>query len=150
MRTFASIEEFVTAAGTELGTSDWLTVDQKRIDAFAEATGDFQWIHVDPQRATEGPFRTTIAHGLLTLSLYGGLMQTIYEVRQVRMGVNYGLNKVRFPAPVPVDSQVRLSLALGDVSRLDERTVQAIVLGTLEVRGAAKPACVFEGVVRYS
>jgi acyl dehydratase len=126
-----------------------VTVDQKRIDAFAEATGDFQWIHVDPERAAAGPFRTTIAHGLLTLSLYGGLMQTVYEVHGAAMGVNYGLNKVRFPAPVPVDSRVRLVLSLGEITRL-EGAVQAIVVWVLEIDGGAKPACVFEGVVRYS
>ncbi|MGQ0467450.1 MAG: MaoC family dehydratase [Sporichthyaceae bacterium] len=148
MRTFENVDDFIAAAGTELGASDWLTIDQKRIDAFAEATGDFQWIHVDPERAAAGPFRTTIAHGLLTLGLYGGLIGTIYELKGIKMGVNYGLNKVRFPSPVPVDSEVRLVLSLGEVTRLDG-AVQATMPGVIEIRGGAKPACVLEGVVRY-
>lgn len=148
MRTFENVDDLIAAAGMELGASDWITVDQKRIDAFADATGDHQWIHVDPERAAAGPFRTTIAHGLLTLSLYGGLVQTIYEVRGVKMGVNYGLNKVRFPAPVPVDSEVRLVVSLGEITPL-EGALQATMPGVIEIRGGAKPACVFEGVVRY-
>ncbi|MGQ0846430.1 MAG: MaoC family dehydratase [Sporichthyaceae bacterium] len=148
MRTFENVDDFIGAAGSELGASDWVSIDQKRIDAFAEATGDHQWIHVDPERAAAGPFRTTIAHGLLTLSIYGGLIGTIYELKGVKMGVNYGLNKVRFPAPVPVDSEVRLVLSLGEVTRL-EGAVQATMPGIIELRGGTKPACVLEGVVRY-
>ncbi len=148
MRTFENVDDFVAAAGTELGASDWVTVDQKTIDTFADATGDHQWIHVDPERAAAGPFRTTIAHGMLTLSLYGGLVQTVYEVKGVKMGVNYGLNKVRFPAPVPVDSEVRLVVSLGEVTQLDG-ALQATLPGVIEIKGGTKPACVLEGIVRF-
>ena len=148
MRIFHNLDEFAKAAGSELGTSDWLTVDQERIDEFAEATGDHQWIHVDPERAAAGPFGTTIAHGLLTLSLYAGLIQQIYRVDGIRMGINYGLNKVRFPAPVPVDSQVRVSLSLAEVTAVDGG-VQVVLAGTAQIQGVAKPACVFEAVARY-
>lgn len=148
MRTFENVDDFIAAAGSELGASDWVRIDQKRIDAFANATGDHQWIHTDPERAAAGPFRTTIAHGLLTLSLYGGLIGTVYELKGVKMGVNYGLNKVRFPAPVPVDSELRLVVSLGEVTRLDG-AVQATMPGIVELRGGAKPACVLEGVVRF-
>ena len=148
MRTFENVDEFIAAAGTEIGASEWVLIDQKRIDTFAEATGDHQWIHVDPERAAAGPFRTTIAHGMLTASLYGGLVQTIYEVQGVKMGVNYRLNKVRFPAPVPVDSEVRLVISLGEVTKLDG-AIQAILPGVIEIKGGIKPACVLEGIVRF-
>src|SRR4051812_17515001 len=119
MRTFTSAAEIHAAAGAELGTSDWLTVDQQRIDTFAEATGDFQWIHVDPDRAKDGPYGKTIAHGYLTLSLLPLLVGQIYSVENARMRVNYGLNKVRFVAPVPVGSRVRARSELLDVSDVD-------------------------------
>jgi len=149
MRIFNDLDEFAAAAGEKLGTSDWLTVDQARINAFADATGDQQWIHVDPERAANGPFKTTIAHGLLTLSLFPVLMHEIYEVKGISMGVNYGLNKVRYPSPVPVGSALRLHLAIGNIDVLDALTVQATLQGTIEVRDAAKPACVLESIVRY-
>ncbi len=104
---FTSAPELRAAVGQELGVSDWLEVDQKRIDLFADATGDHQWIHVDPERAAEGPFGSTIAHGYLTLSLLPALVPQILRVEGVRMGVNYGTDKVRFPAPVPVGSRLR-------------------------------------------
>ncbi|HEX3828452.1 MAG TPA: MaoC family dehydratase [Sporichthyaceae bacterium] len=148
MRVFENLEEFAKAAGSELGTSDWLTVDQKRIDEFAEATGDHQWIHVDPERAAAGPFGTTIAHGLLTLSLYAGLIQQIYRVDGIRMGINYGLNKVRFPSPVRVGSQIRVALSLAEVTAVDGG-VQVVLAGKAEIKDAPKPACVFEAVARY-
>jgi acyl dehydratase len=148
VRIFQNVEEFAKAAGSELGTSDWLTVDQKRIDEFADATGDHQWIHVDAERAAAGPFGTTIAHGMLTLSLYAGLIQQIYRVDGVRMGVNYGLNKVRFPAPVPVGSQLRVTLSLAEVTAFDGG-IQVVLAGTAEIKGVPKPACVFEAVARY-
>ena len=103
MRIFDGIPELTAAAGEELGTSDWLTVDQDRINAFADATGDHQWIHVDTERAAAGPFGGTIAHGMLTLSLLSAFLPQIYRVDGVAMVINYGLNKVRFPAPVPAD-----------------------------------------------
>jgi acyl dehydratase len=148
MRIFSDLDEFAEAAGSELGTSDWLTVDQERIDTFAAATGDHQWIHVDPERAAAGPFGATIAHGLLTLSLYAGLIQEIYRVDGVRMGINYGLNKVRFPSPVSVGSQVRVALSLAEVTPVDGG-VQVVLAGKAEIKGAPKPACVFEAVARY-
>ncbi|MGQ0626058.1 MAG: MaoC family dehydratase [Sporichthyaceae bacterium] len=148
MREFASLDEFVAASGESLGHSDWLTIDQKRIDTFAEGTGDYQWIHCDPEKAAAGPFGTTIAHGMLTVSLYPLFMTEIYKVHGPKMGVNYGFNKVRFPTPVPVGSELRMSLAIGEVTAFDGGA-QATMLGSIEIRGAAKPACVFEAIVRY-
>ncbi|KPC87575.1 dehydratase, partial [Streptomyces sp. NRRL WC-3753] len=106
-RIFASVDELRAAVGEQLGHTDWLEIEQKRIDQFAEATGDHQWIHVDPEQAKEGPFGTTIAHGYLTLSLLPVFGPQLISVEGVRMGVNYGVNKVRFPAPVPVGSRLR-------------------------------------------
>lgn len=148
MRTFENLDEFVAAAGTDLGSSDWMLIDQKRIDAFAEATGDRQWIHVDPERAAKGPFGTTIAHGLLTLSLYPVLMSEIYTVKGPKLGLNYGFNKVRFPAPIPVDSEIRMTLSIGEVTTF-EGGAQAILPGTIEVKGVSKPACALEAIVRF-
>jgi acyl dehydratase len=137
------------AAGTHLGTSDWLIVDQARIDAFADATGDHQWIHVDPERAAqEGPFGSTIAHGYLTLSLTNGLLPSIVEVRGVSMGINYGTNKVRFPAPVPVDSRVRISADLTEVVDV-AGGVQTTMTVTVEIEGHDRPACVVEVLSRF-
>jgi acyl dehydratase len=107
MKTFNGLDEFEQAVGTHLGYSDWHTITQEQINLFAEATGDHQWIHTDPERAATGPFGTTIAHGYLTLSLLPKLVRQIYTIEGLRMGVNYGSNKVRFPAPVPVGSKVR-------------------------------------------
>lgn len=115
-RIFTSAEELRAAVGERLGHSDWLEVDQKRIDLFAEATGDHQWIHVDPERAAKGPFGTTIAHGYLTLSLLPVLVPQVLSVENVTMGVNYGTNKVRFPSPVPVGSRVRATAVLKEVA----------------------------------
>jgi acyl dehydratase len=148
MRVFENLDEFIAAAGTDLGTSDWMLVDQKRIDTFAEATGDHQWIHVDPERAATGPFGQTIAHGLLTLSLYPALMSQVYEVRNVSMGVNYGFNKVRFPSPVPVNSELRMSISIGEVTTFDGGA-QAVLVSTIEIQGGTKPAAVLEAIVRY-
>ncbi|GAA0605776.1 MaoC family dehydratase [Sporichthya brevicatena] len=148
MRVFENLDEFVAAAGTDLGSSDWVLVDQKRIDTFAEATGDHQWIHVDPARAAESPFGSTIAHGLLTLSLYPALMVQVYEVRNITMALNYGFNKVRFPSPVPVNSEVRMALAIGEVTTFDGGA-QAVMNATIEIKGGSKPAAVIEPIVRY-
>src|ERR1700734_3560210 len=112
MRIFHNLDEFAKAAGPELGASDWLTVDQERIDEFAEATGDHQWIHVDPERAAAGPFGTTVAHGFLTLSLVPYFSTQLRSVEGVRMGINYGLDRVRFPTPVPVGSRLRARATL--------------------------------------
>jgi acyl dehydratase len=147
MREFPSLAALSEAAGQHLGYSDWLTVDQKRIDLFADATGDHQWIHVDPERAAAGPFKTTIAHGYLTLSLLPVLVTQVYRVDGVRMAVNYGLNRVRFPAPVPVGSRVRAGVELGTVTPVDGG-VQVTAQVTVDIDGAAKPCCVAEAVSR--
>jgi acyl dehydratase len=134
-------------AGDVYGPSSWIDVSQEKIDAFAEATGDHQWIHVDPERAQDGPFGTTIAHGYLTLSL---LPVASYEVvpREGGMGINYGLNKVRFPAPVPVGSRVRATFEVLDVDEQDWGG-QATMRATVEREGGDKPVCVAETVFRY-
>lgn len=148
MRVFSGVGELSDAAGTELGVSDWLVVDQERVDTFADATGDHQWIHVDRDRAANGPFGGTIAHGLLTLSLLPAFLHQIYRVDGVRMTINYGLNKVRFPAPVPVGAKLRATARLTGVTPTGE-AVQAHVTTTIEIEGGAKPACVAESVLRY-
>jgi acyl dehydratase len=148
MSSFASIDELRAAAGSDLGTSDWITVDQARIDKFAEATGDFQWIHVDPVKAAKGPFKTTIAHGYLTLSLVPMVIADRMQVRNVSMAVNYGVNKVRFPSPVPVDSRIRGHVRLVAVDDV-EGGVQATVQITIEREGGEKPVCVAESVARF-
>ncbi|MEV0338440.1 MaoC family dehydratase [Nocardia sp. NPDC050713] len=145
MKVFQGLADMEKAIGTHLGYSDWHTVTQEQIDRFADATGDHQWIHVDPVKAAAGPFGTTVAHGFLTLSLIPMLAQQIYTVEGLSMGVNYGANKVRFPAPVPVGSRLRagaelISLAPGTLG------YQAVTRVTVEIDGAAKPACVAETV----
>ncbi|MEV7090010.1 MaoC family dehydratase [Streptomyces sp. NPDC093085] len=147
-RIFTSVEELRAGIGEQLGYSDWLEVDQKRIDLFAEATGDHQWIHVDPARAAEGPFGTTIAHGYLTLSLLPLFMPQLVGVDKVTMGVNYGTNKVRFPAPVPVGSRLRATGVLTDVTETGGG-VQITLRVTVEREGGEKPVCVAESVSRY-
>jgi acyl dehydratase len=147
MREFGSLEELRGAVGEQFGPSDWQVVDQARIDAFAAATGDDQWIHVDPERAKAGPFGTTIAHGYLTLSLAPVLMRSLYAVSGARMGVNYGLNRVRFPAPVPSGSRVRASGELLEATPV-EGGVQTVVRLTFEAEGQAKPVCVADTVAR--
>ncbi|GAA1792635.1 MaoC family dehydratase [Planosporangium flavigriseum] len=136
------------AVGQHLGYSDWQEIDQKRVDLFADATGDRQWIHVDPERAAKGPFKSTIAHGFLTLSLVPMLNAQVYRVDGVRMAVNYGLNKVRFPAPLPVGSRVRGGVELVEVTPV-EGGVQVVARVTVEVEGAPKPCCVAETVARF-
>lgn len=145
-RIFASVDELRAAVGEQLGHTDWLEIEQKRIDQFAEATGDHQWIHVDPERATQGPFGTTIAHGYLTLSLIPKLAQEIYRVDGLRMGINYGTNKVRFPHPVPVGSRVRAGAELVEVRDVPQGK-QVVMRYTVEIEGKDKPACVAEAVV---
>ncbi|MEU1626577.1 MaoC family dehydratase [Streptomyces sp. NPDC020096] len=147
-RVFASVDELRAAVGEELGPTPWVEIDQKRIDLFAEATGDHQWIHVDPEKAAQGPFGTTIAHGYLTLSLIPSLMPELMRVEGVRMGVNYGVNKVRFPAPVPVGSQLRASALIAEVSEVSEG-VQLVTRITIERADGEKPVCVAETVARF-
>jgi acyl dehydratase len=149
MRVIASIDEAVGAAGQELGVSQWIEVDQDRINGFADVTGDQQWIHVNAERArSESPYGTTIAHGFLTLSLIPGLSKDNYRVDNAKMGINYGLNRVRFLAPVPVGSRVRLRSDLVDVRTVDESTVDLTVRQTVELEGSDKPAAVAEVIAR--
>jgi len=148
MKVFEGIEELVGATGTDLGTSDWVVVDQQRIDAFAKATGDHQWIHVDVERAQGGPFGGTIAHGFLTLSMLPVMWHQLYEVRGVKMAVNYGLDKVRFINPVASDAKIRAAAVISDVTRLDG-AVQATLTTTIEIEGSDRPAAVVESIVRY-
>ncbi len=136
------------ADGRHLGYSDWLEVDQHRIDLFAEATGDHQWIHVDPQRAAEGPFGSTIAHGYLTLSLANLFLPQILQVDNISMGVNYGCEKVRFPAPVPVGSRLRGAGELVSAGEV-KGGVQAVVRITIEIEGSERPACVVDTISRF-
>jgi acyl dehydratase len=145
---FSGIAQFAAAEGTVLGPTDWLLVDQARVDQFAEATDDHQWIHVDPQRAAHGPYGGTIAHGLLTLSLLPHFMHDLYRVENVAMAINYGFNKVRFITPVPVGSRLR---ALSKITSVTELAggVQATLTTTIEVEGSDKPAAVVESIVRY-
>jgi acyl dehydratase len=144
---YARLEDLRALVGQTLGVSDWITVEQARIDRFAEATGDHQWIHVDPARAASGPFGGTIAHGFLTLSLLAPMFDTAFAIADVRMGVNYGLNRVRFPAPVPADSRLRGHFRLLAFEPLPGGA-QIGVEVTVELEGSAKPACVAESVTR--
>jgi acyl dehydratase len=150
MRIFPSTAALRDATGEHLGYSDWQVVDQHRVDLFAEATGDHQWIHVDPQRAAQGPFGTTIAHGFLTLSLVAALAPQVYRVDGLRMAINYGVNKVRFPAPLPVGSKVRAGVELVEVTDVagTPGAVQVVSRVTVEAEGAPKPCCVAETVSR--
>ena len=142
-------KELLDHAGGSVGSSDWLHIDQSRINGFAEDTNDHQWIHVDTERAKSGPFGTTIAHGYLTLSLAPWMLQQVVEVDNVQTAVNYGLNKVRFPAPVPVGSQVRGSVSLTSATPRGD-SVEAVFGLTVEIEGGARPACVAELVVLYT
>jgi acyl dehydratase len=146
MRTFTSLDEISAAVGEELGTSEWLTVDQDRVDQFADATGDHQWIHVDQERAKEGPFGGTIAHGYLTLSLIPLLGSSVFSMETPGAKLNYGLNKVRFPAPVRVGSRIRSTVSVADVTDLPAGK-QLTLRHVLEIEGESKPACVAETVV---
>ena len=146
---FATPRELLAAVGKPLGASDWLEIRQDRIDGFADATGDHQWIHVDPERAKSGPFGKTIAHGYLTLSLVNCFLPQIVEVRGVSMGVNYGCEKVRFPAPVPVGSRIRGVGQLVAAEEVKGGAVQATVRVTVEIEGSERPACVVDTISRF-
>jgi acyl dehydratase len=143
------LDELKAQAGADLGSTGWLEVTQERVNTFADATGDHQWIHVDPQRAAAGPFGSTIAHGYLTLSMVIPLFGELLEVRGISMAINYGLNKVRFPTPVPVGSRIRLAAALGAVEDAGVNAVQVVADFAIEVEGEAKPACVAQAIYRY-
>lgn len=143
MRIFQGVADLESAVGTHLGHSEWFEVDQQRIDAFASATGDHQWIHVDPARAAQGPFGTTIAHGFLTLSLVPILVSQVYRIEGVAMAVNYGADKLRFPAPVPVGSRLRAGVELVRLSPVSLGH-QVATRVTVERDGSDKPACVVD------
>jgi acyl dehydratase len=145
---FESADEILAAVGRRLGESDWLLVDQHRIDLFAEATGDHQWIHVDPVRAATGPFGACIAHGYLTLSLASYFLPQIIQINNMRMGVNYGCDKIRFPAAVRVGARLR---GVGELVRAEQvgDGVQATIRVTVEIEGEERPACVVDTISRY-
>jgi len=144
---FARLADLHGRVGQSLGTSDWITVDQAMIDRFAEATGDDQWIHVDPVRAAAGPYRTTVAHGFLTLSLLPSFFDTAFEIADSRMGINYGLNRVRFPDAVPAGSRLRAQFKLLRYEPI-EGGAQLVIESSVEREGSAKPVCVAESVTR--
>ena len=149
MRTFTSPAELLAAQGETLGTSDWVEVTQDRINTFADATGDHQWIHVDVERAkAESPFGGPIAHGFLTVSLLPMLSWQIWTVEGTKLAVNYGMNRLRFPSPVPVGSKVRSTAVLTEVTEVSGGGLQLVVSSTVEVEGGSKPACVAEMVSR--
>ena len=143
------LDELKALAGTDLGHTGWLEITQERVNTFADATNDHQWIHVDRERAAAGPFGTTIAHGFLTLSLIIPLFSELLEVKGMSMEINYGLNRVRFPAPVPVGSRIRMSAELGAAEDAGVNAVQVVVDFTIDVEGGGKPACVAQGVYSY-
>ena len=146
MRTFSTFEEIEAAVGEEIGVSDWAEIDQERVNAFADATGDHQWIHVDLEKAKEGPFGGTIAHGYLTLSLVPWLGSQVFSLDTPGAKLNYGVNKVRFPTPVPVGSRIRARIAVNGVA--DVPAGKQLTLGyTIEIEGQDKPGCVAETVV---
>ncbi|HWB72801.1 MAG TPA: MaoC family dehydratase [Egibacteraceae bacterium] len=143
-----TVVELPAQVGRHLGYSGWHEVTQEQVDQFAEATGDHQWIHVDPERAASGPFGRTIAHGYLTLSLVPALLDEVLRIKDARLIVNYGLNRVRFPAPVPVGERVRLAVECTSAS-VFESGVQVMLLMTFEVTGQTKPACIADAVFRF-
>lgn len=145
---FPSVAAVRDAAGRDLGVSGWVSIDQERIDRFADATGDHQWIHVDPERAAAGPFGTTIAHGFLTLSLLPALMRELYRVDGAAMAINIGLDKVRFINPVTVGSRVRGATVISDVTPL-AGAVNVLFRTTIEIDGHEKPAAIVESIIRY-
>jgi acyl dehydratase len=148
MKTFNTLHDLAACVGQTVVVSDWIGVTQKQIDLFAEATGDHQWIHVDPERAKCGPFGTTIAHGFLTLSLVPQLLESSLVVREARMGVNYGLNRVRFTAPVPVGSRLRGQFTLQAAEQVPVDGWQYTWAVTVECEGTGKPACVADFLAR--
>lgn len=149
MKVLPSLAALAPLVGQEVGVSDWLTITQAQVNQFADATSDHQWIHVDPERAAAGPFGAPIAHGFLTLSLLPPFFRSTLKVEGVGMSVNYGLNKVRFPAPVPVGSRLRARVLLQACDPVDRGGVQATWRVTIEREGHDKPVCVAESLTRY-
>ena len=148
MKVFASLQDVASCVGQEVAVSEWTTITQAQIDQFAQATGDHQWIHVDPQRAAEGPFGTTIAHGYLTLSLVPKFFDSAMRIDNVRMSINYGLNKVRFMAPVPVNSRLRARIYLVACDPVEPQGFQQTWQVLVEREGSDKPVCVAETIAR--
>jgi acyl dehydratase len=148
VQTYHGIADLEAAIGQEIGPTEWFTVDQARINGFADATEDHQWIHIDQERAASGPFGTTVAHGFLTLSLVPYLSGQLRSIEGVRMGINYGLDRVRFPTPVPVGSRLRARATLISLDKVGDGGVQLVTRVTIEVEGSAKPACVADTVSR--
>jgi acyl dehydratase len=146
---FSTPAELAASVGKHLGHSDWMEVSQDRIQLFADATDDHQWIHVDPARAKQGPFGAPIAHGYLTLSLVNRFLPEIVEVRGISMGVNYGADRIRFPAPVKVGSRIRGGAELVEVENTRDGGVQAKIRVTVEIEGGDRPACVVDTISRY-
>jgi len=148
VRTFTDVAELEAAVGEEIGTSDWFEITQERVNAFADATDDHQWIHVDVERAAAGPFGGTIAHGYLTLSLIPRFSPELFRLDTPGPRLNYGLNKVRFPSPLPVGSRIRMHVEIAEVKQL-EGGAEVVWRLTYEVEGKPKPCCVAELVFRY-
>ena len=148
MRVFQTLQEVADLVGQELAVSDWIEITQERINLFAQATGDHQWIHVDPQRANQGPFGSTIAHGFLTLSLMPSFFDSAMRVQATRMAVNYGVNKVRFTSPVPVGSKLRARISLKSADPIEPQGYQMTYAVVVEREGADKPVCVAETIAR--
>jgi len=146
---FKSPDEILAAVGKPLGESDWLTITQERIGKFADATDDHQWIHVDPERAKSGPFGAPIAHGYLTLSLMAKFLPQVIDVRGMKMGVNYGTDKVRFPAPVKAGKRIRARGEMVAAERTKDGAIQAVIRVTVDIEGEPKPACVADTISRY-
>lgn len=148
MKIFASLQDLGASVGQDVAISDWVRVTQEQINLFAQATGDHQWIHSDVEKAQSGPFGTTIAHGFLTLSLLPQFFESAFDIQGSRMGINYGLNKVRFTAPVPVDSRLRAHMHLLACEAIDKQGVQMTWRVSVEREGSDKPVCVAESLVR--
>lgn len=149
MAIFGSPADFISREGQLLGVTDWVEIPQAQIQAFADATGDHQWIHVDVERAQQGPFGSTLAHGYLVLSLVNRFLPEVVSVQNMEMGLNVGLDRVRFLSPVKAGSRLRGRVELKQVKALDERSVQATMTVTIELEGAERPACIAEPISRY-
>lgn len=149
MEVYRGIADLEAAVGKELGPSDWFPIEQDRVDGFADVTEDHQWIHVDTEKAANGPFGATIAHGFLSLSLVPYFVSQLRRIEGAKMGVNYGLDRVRFPSPVRAGSRIRARTIVKTVDRIDEDSVQLVMRTTIEVEGSEKPGCVADLVSRY-
>jgi len=149
MIVYKTVNDLENLVGQEIGVSDWVLIEQNRINQFAESTGDFQWIHVDPEKAKSGPFGTTIAHGFLTLSLLPSLMNGAFQIEKFSAALNYGLDKVRFPSPVPVGSRLGGKFQLASWEKIEGNGAQLTLNMTIECEGSSKPACIAEPIVRF-